>query len=239
MGVFCLRADKFLSNSGLGSRKEIKSLIKSGAVLINGKPLKDAQMQVDETNDTITVNGTEVVYKKYVYLMLNKPQGYVSAVYDKKLPVVTDLHPEEYAHFEVFPVGRLDIDTEGLLILTKDGALTHRLLSPKKHVDKTYYIKSAKKADESMKALFKEGVVLDDGYKTMSAQLEILEALLTIQEGKFHQVKRMFEAAGNKVEYLKRLKMGSLSLDESLKPGEIRELTEEEIRLLECGSNDI
>lgn len=232
-----MRADKFLSNSGLGSRKEIKSLIKSGAVFINGKPLKDSSVQVDELSDTVTVNGEEVTYRKYVYLMLNKPAGYVSAVYDKKLPVVTDLVPEKYSHFEVFPVGRLDIDTEGLLILTNDGALTHRLLSPKKHVDKTYYVKSEKQPDEKTKLLFKEGIVLDDGYKTMSAHLEIIseekESLLTIQEGKFHQVKRMFEAAGNKVEYLKRIKMGSLPLDENLKKGGIRELTEEELKLLE------
>jgi len=232
-----LRADKFLSNSGLGSRKEIKALIKSGAVLVNGKPLKDSSAQLDEANDTVTVNGEKIEYKEFIYLMLNKPAGYVSAVFDKKLPVVTELVPEEYAHFDVFPVGRLDIDTEGLLILTNDGALTHRLLSPKKHVDKTYYVISEKQPDEKTIELFKEGVVLDDGYKTMSAHLEILpsgrQSLLTIQEGKFHQVKRMFEAADNKVEYLKRIKMGSLSLDENLPKGEIRELTPEEVELLE------
>jgi len=232
-----LRADKFLSNSGLGSRKEIKALIKSGAVLIDGNSLKDASVQIDENNDIVTVNGEEIVFKEFIYLMLNKPQGYVSAVFDKKLPVVTELVPEKYAHYEVFPVGRLDIDTEGLLILTNDGALTHRLLSPKKHVDKTYYIISEHQPDEKTKELFNEGIVLDDGYKTMSAKLEILseekESLLTIQEGKFHQVKRMFEAAGNKVNYLKRVKMGALSLDESLKKGEVRELTDEEVKLLE------
>ena len=232
-----MRADKFLSNSGLGSRKEIKALIKSGAVLVNGKPLKDSSAQLDEANDTVTVNGEKIEYKEFIYLMLNKPAGYVSAVFDKKLPVVTELVPEEYAHFDVFPVGRLDIDTEGLLILTNDGALTHRLLSPKKHVDKTYYVISEKQPDEKTIELFKEGVVLDDGYKTMSAHLEILpsgrQSLLTIQEGKFHQVKRMFEAADNKVEYLKRIKMGSLSLDENLPKGEIRELTPEEVELLE------
>jgi len=232
-----MRLDKFLSNSGLGSRKEIKSLIKSGLVLVNGKPPKDSSVQLDESSDTVTVNGEKVEYREFVYLMLNKPAGYVSAVFDKKLPVVTELVPQEYAHFEVFPVGRLDIDTEGLLILTNDGALTHRLLSPKKHVDKTYYVISEKQPDEKTIELFKEGVVLDDGYKTMSAHLEILpsgrQSLLTIQEGKFHQVKRMFEAADNKVEYLKRVKMGSLSLDESLQKGEIRELTPEEVELLE------
>lgn len=232
-----MRLDKFLSNSGLGSRKEIKALIKSGAVSVNGNPPKDSSVQLDELNDIITVNGEKIEYREFIYLMLNKPAGYVSAVFDKKLPVVTELVPEKYSHFEVFPVGRLDIDTEGLLILTNDGALTHRLLSPKKHVDKTYYVISEKQPNEKTIELFKEGVVLDDGYKTMSAHLEILpsgrQSLLTIQEGKFHQVKRMFEAADNKVEYLKRVKMGSLCLDENLKKGEIRELTSEEVKLLE------
>lgn len=232
-----MRADKFLSNSGLGSRKEIKSLMKSGAVLVNQKPVKDPSFQIDENNDKVTVNGKDVFYREFVYLMLHKPAGYVSAVFDKKLPVVTDLVPEKYSHFEVFPVGRLDIDTEGLLILTNDGALTHRLLSPKSHVDKTYFVISEKEVTEETKMQFKEGVTLDDGYKTMSADLKILEnkreSLLTIQEGKFHQVKRMFEAVGNKVEYLKRVEMGKLPLDKNLKKGEIRELTAEELILLE------
>ena len=232
-----MRLDKFLSNSGKGSRKEIKQILKEGTVTVNGKVIKDAAYKVDEVNDKVLIGNLPIIYKPFVYLMLNKPQGYVSAVYDKKLPVVTDLVPGEYAHYEVFPVGRLDIDTEGLLILTNDGDLCHRLLSPKSHVDKTYFVRCEKDFRESDIQLFKDGVVLDDGYKTMSAVLRIdtacpHECLLTIQEGKFHQVKRMMEAIDNKVVYLKRVKMGSLSLDEDLSLGKIRELTDDEIESL-------
>lgn len=232
-----MRLDKFLSNSGKGSRKDIKQLLKSGIVTVNGKPSKDPALHINEEHDHIMIGDTPVIYKKYIYLMLNKPQGYVSAVYDKRLPVVTELVPKEYAHFEVFPVGRLDIDTEGLLILTNDGDLTHRVLSPKSHVDKTYYVRTAVPLKQTDAEEFKNGVVLDDGYKTMPAVLEICEnpneCLLTIKEGKFHQVKRMMEAVGNKVIYLKRIKMGALRLDSSLNTGQIRELTEEEVILLE------
>lgn len=232
-----MRLDKFLSNSGKGSRKEIKQLLKSGIITVNGKPAKDPSLHINEENDEVLIGDSPVVYKKYIYLMLNKPQGYVSAVYDKHLPVVTELVPDQYAHFEVFPVGRLDIDTEGLLILTNDGELTHRVLSPKSHVDKTYYVQTELPLKQSDIKAFEEGVTLEDGYKTMPALLEIgnnpKECLLTIQEGKFHQVKRMMEAADNKVVFLKRIKMGSLELDPSLNRGDIRELTENEVKLLE------
>ncbi len=231
-----MRIDKFLANSGIGSRKEIKALIKSGAVLADGNIVKDSSMHIDENKTAVSVNGKDIVYKKYIYLMLNKPAGCVSAVYDKRLPVVTEFVPPEYTHYDVFPVGRLDIDTEGLLILTNDGALAHKILSPKSHVDKTYFVKSAADTDEKTKKLFEEGIVLDDGYKAMPAELKFTdngrETYLTIHEGKFHQVKRMFKAAGNEVVYLKRVKMGNLPLDSALSPGEIRELTEEEITLL-------
>ena len=174
--------------------------------------------------------------------MLNKPNGYVSATFDKHLPTVCQLIPEEYAHFEAFPVGRLDIDTEGLLVLTNDGALSHRVLSPKSHVDKTYFVRCLNPIDESYAASFKEGVVLDDGYKTMPAHLAFVqspnECMLTIQEGKFHQVKRMMETQGNTVTYLKRISMGGLKLDENLAPGEIRQLTDEEIKLMETKSTE-
>lgn len=232
-----MRLDKFLSNSGKGSRKEIKQILKEGTVTVNGKVVKDPACKVDEANDKICIGNLPIIYKPFVYLMLNKPAGYVSAVYDKKLPVVISLVPEEYAHYEVFPVGRLDIDTEGLLILTNDGDLCHRVLSPKSHVDKTYFVQCEKALTDADLISFKDGVTLDDGYKTMSATLCIdsqnpKECLLTIQEGKFHQVKRMMEAIGNKVVYLKRVKMGALSLDESLPLGKIRELTEEETAFL-------
>lgn len=237
-----MRLDKFLSNSGKGSRKEIKQILKEGTVTVNGKVVKDPACKVDEANDKICIGNLPIIYKPFIYLMLNKPAGYVSAVYDKKLPVVISLVPEEYAHYEVFPVGRLDIDTEGLIVLTNDGDLCHRVLSPKSHVDKTYFVQCEKSLTDADVISFKDGVTLDDGYKTMSAILNIdsdnpTECLLTIQEGKFHQVKRMMEAVGNKVVYLKRVKMGALSLDESLALGEIRELTEEEIGFLSQKSN--
>ena len=232
-----MRLDKYLSNSGKGSRKEIKLLLKDGSVTVNGKVVRDPAFKIDENCDTIIIGSETVQYKKYIYLMLNKPAGYVSAVFDKKLPVVTRLVPECYAHFEVFPVGRLDIDTEGLIILTNDGALTHRVLSPKSHVDKTYYVECAKPLCKEDADAFADGVTLDDGYKTMSAHLKICDdsscAYLTIKEGKFHQVKRMMEAVGNRVVYLKRVKMGALELDENLAKGDIRELTEREVEMLE------
>ena len=174
-----------------------------------------------------------------MYIMLNKPGGYISATYDKFDPIVLDLIDPSYLVFEPFPVGRLDKDTEGLLVLTNDGQLSHRVLSPKKHVPKTYYAKVEGVVTNDDILLFEDGVVLDDGYKTMPSQLKILksdeisEIELTIHEGKFHQVKRMFESVGKKVVYLKRLSMGNLKLDESLALGEYRELTIDEIKQME------
>ena len=236
-----MRLDKLLSNSGKGSRKEIKQILKSGTVTVNGKIVTDGALQVDENNDTIIIGKETVNYQKYIYLMLNKPQGYVSAVFDKKLPVVTELVPDEFRHFDVYPVGRLDIDTEGLLVLTNDGDLCHRVLSPKYHVDKTYFVRCQSPLSEKDAIAFKDGVTLDDGYKTMSAVLHIdkdnsHECTLTIQEGKFHQVKRMMEAVGNKVVYLKRLSMGKLPLDEKLALGKVRQLTSEEVIMMEAKS---
>ena len=232
-----MRLDKFLADCGIGSRKEIKQILRTGAVCVNSAPVIKAEYKVDPNTDKVTLNGEEVIYREFIYLMLNKPQGYVSAVFDKKLPTVAELVPKKYQHFEVFPVGRLDIDTEGLLILTNDGALTHRVISPKSHVDKTYYVETESPVKSEYVDIFREGVILDDGYKTMPALITMgntpTSCTLIIQEGKFHQVKRMMEAVGNKVTYLKRIKMGELSLDESLKTGEIRELTEKEIIMLE------
>lgn len=231
-----MRLDKFLANSGYGSRKDIRQLVKKGAVSVDGKVASDSGMQVDENTSDISINGEKVCYKKYIYIMLNKPDGYVSATYDKHLPVVTELLGEYENSFEPYPVGRLDIDTEGLLVLTNDGDMCHRLLSPKSHVKKTYLAVTDIPADETDKAAFAEGVELDDGYRTLPGELEFTDepntANLTIYEGKFHQVKRMFEAVGKKVVYLKRVRMGNLFLDEKLGIGEYRELTETEIRLL-------
>lgn len=238
-----MRLDKFLSSCGAGSRKDIKQLIKNKAVTVNGTIAKDSSVHIDETSDIVTVNGKEYKYREFIYLMLNKPQGYVSATYDKHLPIVCDLINEEYTHFEAFPVGRLDIDTEGLLVLTNDGALTHRVLSPKSHVDKTYFVRCKNPLCAEDIDTFAKGVTLDDGYETMPARLTISEnpneCTLVIQEGKFHQVKRMMEAIGNEVVYLKRIKMGALCLDPVLKLGEIRELTDDEVKLLEVKSTEV
>lgn len=233
------RIDKILSNLGYGSRSELKKLCKSGLVKVNGKVINNPGVQVDVENDEILFDGEKVVYKEFIYLMLNKPDGYISATFDKRDPIVLDLIDKEALIFEPFPVGRLDKDTEGLLVLTNDGQLAHRVLSPKKHVPKTYYAKVEGVVTEEDVKAFAEGVTLDDGYETMPAELEILksddisEIELTIHEGKFHQVKRMFESVGKKVVYLKRLSMGKLKLDEGLALGEYRELTEEEVRMIE------
>lgn len=233
------RIDKILSNLGYGSRSEIKKYCKQGSVVVNGSEVSNPGTQVDTENDEILFNGEEVVYREYIYLMMNKPDGYISATTDKYDSTVLDLIDVSYLAFEPFPVGRLDKDTEGLLVLTNDGKLSHRVLSPKKHVPKTYYAKIDGIVTEKDVEAFAEGVVLDDGYKTMASQLKILksdeesEIELTIHEGKFHQVKRMFESVDKKVVYLKRLSMGNLKLDESLELGEYRELTDEEVKLIE------
>lgn len=232
-----MRLDKFLSDCGIGTRREIKQILKTGVVSVNGTPVKKPEFTVSPKEDLVTVNSEEVIYREFVYLMLNKPSGYVSAVFDNRLPTVIELVPKEFSHYDLHPVGRLDYDTEGLLILTNDGALTHRVISPKSHIDKTYYIKTALPTENSYEKLFHDGVTLDDGYKTMSARFSRGDdentCTLIIKEGKFHQVKRMMEAVGNKVTYLKRIKIGSLSLDPNLKSGEVRLLTEEELVLLE------
>ncbi|RDY24087.1 rRNA pseudouridine synthase [Romboutsia maritimum] len=233
------RIDKILSNIGYGSRAEIKRYCKNGVVTVNGAVASNPGLQVDHENDEIIFDGEKVNYREFIYIMMNKPDGYISATFDKHDPIVLDLIDSSYLAFEPFPVGRLDKDTEGLLVLTNDGKLSHRVLSPKKHVPKTYYAKiDGIVTDKDTKA-FEEGVVLDDGYKTMPAQLNILksdetsEIELTIHEGKFHQVKRMFESVDKKVVYLKRLSMGKLKLDETLALGEYRELTDEEVKLIE------
>ena len=228
-----LRLDKYLADAGVGTRSQVKQMIRKGQISINGEPVKKPDQKVDGEKDKIEVMGKEIRYQKYRYLLLHKPSGYVSATEDKKEQTVLSLLPEELRK-DLFPVGRLDKDTEGLLLLTNDGALAHRLLSPKKHVNKTYYALVQGRVTDEDQAAFLQGVDIGDEKDTLPAQLEILEAaeesriLLTIQEGRFHQVKRMFEARGKKVVYLKRISMGPLALEEGLKPGDYRELTEEE-----------
>lgn len=230
-----------LANLGYGSRKEVKKLLKDGAVLVNGTLIKDAKEHVNPDEDTVTIHGEEAVYREFIYLMMNKPPGVISATEDHREETVIDLLEIEDAVFQPFPVGRLDKDTEGLLLLTNDGQLAHQLLSPKKHVPKTYFAVVEGEVNDADIEAFKEGVTLDDGYETKPGYLKILKAgttsdiELTITEGKFHQVKRMFAARGKRVIYLKRLSMGKLQLDETLELGEYRELTEEEVDLLKEG----
>lgn len=232
-----MRIDKLLANSTPMGRKEIKQYIRKGLVKCNSTVITDPGTHVDENTDEIIMNGERVVYSKHTYLMLNKPDGYISATFDKHYPVVTELVPEEFAHVELFPVGRLDIDTHGLLLLTNNGDLAHKLLSPKSHVPKTYFVKSAKPVKAADIEVFANGIELEADFKTLPAKLEPLTddkltSHVTIYEGKFHQVKRMFEAIDNEVLFLKRLSMGTLVLDEALPEGECRPLAAEEIENL-------
>jgi 16S rRNA pseudouridine516 synthase len=233
-----MRLDKLLANMGYGTRKEVKTLLKTSAVKLNDEIVKDGKTQIKVEEDIVIVWDERVIYKPFIYLMMNKPQGVISATEDRVHETVIDLLDEDAQHYEPFPVGRLDIDTVGLLLITNDGQLSHRVLAPKKHVPKTYFAKILGEVTEDDVVLFTKGVELDDGYVTKPADLHILksgsqsEIELTITEGKFHQVKRMFEAVEKKVIYLKRVKMGGLPLDETLNEGEYRELTEEELTLL-------
>lgn len=237
-----MRLDKFLADTGCGSRKEVKKLLKQGVITVNGSVIKDGKTQIDETSDQVAYGGEVLIYQKYFYYMLHKPQGVISATEDKYDETVMDLFSDEDFREDLFPVGRLDKDTEGLLILTNDGQLAHRLLSPKKHVDKEYFARISGIVTEEEVQLFEEGFALKDGEPVKSSRLfidsaadseNLSEIRLVIQEGKFHQVKRMFEAVDKKVIYLKRLRMGTLYLDEALALGEYRQLTENELALLE------
>jgi 16S rRNA pseudouridine516 synthase len=234
------RLDKVLSNFGFGSRTEIKSAVKHGLVTIDGKMVKDSGLYVNPAESIIEMNGIKLNYRKYIYLMMNKPKGVISATTDNKQKTVFDILPEKYKCFDLFPAGRLDIDTEGLVLMTNDGQLAHEILSPKKHVKKQYFAQVLGEVNNNDIEAFSIGVILDDGYKTLPAQLEIIrsdevsEIKLSIVEGKFHQVKRMFEAVDKKVIYLKRLSMGMLNLDETLGLGECKELGEADIALLKA-----
>ena len=229
-----IRLDKILAHSGYGSRKEVKELIRKGFVMVNGEIITDDDFKVDEINDEITIADSTIKYEKNIYIMLNKPDGYISATYDNHDPIVLDLI-EGYEKRNLFPVGRLDKDTVGLLLITNDGDLAHRMLSPKKHVDKTYYLKFEGELTLDKISKFQEGIILDDGYLCMPASYNKInnnEGMLTIKEGKYHQVKRMLEALDCKVTYLKRISFGPLTLDENLQEGEYRFLTDEELKLI-------
>jgi 16S rRNA pseudouridine516 synthase len=259
-----MRLDKMLGNLGHGTRSEIKSLIRQGAVQVNGQAVRDPGMRIDPERDAVTLNGETIRYRDKIYIMLHKPCGVVSATEDARDRTVLDLLDPGLRAFSPFPVGRLDKDTEGLLLITNDGALAHELLSPRKHVPKTYRALVAGVVGRAEKQAFAGGVELDDGYVTKPAELRVLaqaraeEAAghpilgepyarlaagkgrpaesgdicwieLTIYEGKYHQVKRMFEAVGRSVLYLRRVSMGPLTLDADLAPGQWRELTEAEM----------
>ncbi|WP_215189937.1 pseudouridine synthase [Exiguobacterium sp. s6] len=233
-----MRIDKLLANMGYGSRKDVKILLKQGAVRIDDQPVKDAKRQINLEAERVTVHGEVVEYKPFVYLMMNKPAGVISATEDKVESTVVDLIDPAYAHYDLFPVGRLDKDTTGLLLLTNDGAFNHALMSPRKHVDKVYIaeVDGEMTADDVRR--FAEGVELEDGYTTKPARLELLSKSgrrstirLTLSEGKYHQVKRMVAAVGKHVERLERVQIGGLELDPTLEPGAYRELTEPEVDL--------
>lgn len=267
-----MRLDKMLGNLGYGTRSAVKILIRQGAVTVNGKQVKDHGLQINPNQDVVVLDGETIQYRDTVYILLHKPAGVVSATEDTKDRTVIDLIDPELTVLSPFPVGRLDKDTEGLLLITNDGKLSHELLSPRKHVPKTYRALVAGDVGVEDGVIFTAGVTLDDGYVTLPAQLKVLakrneagailsedvdvtkemtDAIqyvpvkeeiasdivlswieLTIHEGKFHQVKRMFEAVGKKVMYLRRISMGPLQLDKTLAPGEWRELTEEEVESL-------
>ena len=233
-----MRLDKLLSNMGYGTRKDIKKFAKDGIILVDGQTVKDSSQHVDPDIHQIEFDGELVEYREFVYLMMNKPQGVISATEDVVERTVVDLLDTKYHRFQVFPVGRLDKDTEGLLVLTNDGKMAHELLSPRRHVPKTYYAEIKGIVTDEDVVNFQQGVTLDDGYKTLPSELVIRNSgpeskiELTIYEGKFHQVKRMFLAVGKKVTFLKRINMGKLPLDSALALGEFRELTSEELDLL-------
>jgi len=229
------RLDKVISATGKKSRREVKLLVKQGRILVDGVPASAPEMKVDPLVSEILLDGENIGYQRFTYIMLHKPAGVLSAVEDKRQKTVLDLLPEELQRRGLSPVGRLDKDTEGLLLLTNDGELTHQLLSPRRHVDKVYYARVDGRLEQADCAAFAAGITLGDGLACMPAGLKILsanEALVTLQEGKFHQVKRMLAARGKPVIYLKRLSMGPLRLDESLQPGQFRHLTEEELAAL-------
>lgn len=226
------RLDKILAGTGRWSRREVKELVRQGRVRVNGGLAASPEEKYDREGLVLEVDGQPVGGEAHSYLMLHKPAGLLSATEDPRAPTVLSLLPDHLRRIGLFPVGRLDKDTEGLLLLTNDGPLAHRLLSPKHHVDKVYFVRAAGRLDERDCRAFREGMVLSGGLHCLPAELEILTppdtALITLREGKFHQIKRMLEQRGKPVVYLKRLSMGPLILDKGLEPGAWRPLTQEE-----------
>lgn len=232
------RLDKIIASTGRWSRREARDLIRQGRVLVDGAPARSAEEKTDPESSEITVNGQALDYRRYTWIMLNKPAGYLSATEDGRGQTVLDLLPRDLRRRGLFPVGRLDRDTEGLLLLTNEGGLAHDLLSPRRHVDKVYYARVAGRLTEADRAAFAAGLTLPDGLVCLPAELEILsageesEAHVTLREGKFHQVKRMLAHLGKPVRYLERVRMGPLTLDRRLSRGAFRFLTENELEEL-------
>ncbi len=230
-----MRLDKYLSDATPHSRKDVRNLVKRKAISVNGAVAGNVDMKINEEKDVVSVNGKVVFYRKFIYLMLNKPQGYLSATEDDRDPVVVDLVPEDLKHFAPFPVGRLDKDTEGLLLLTNDGQFDHELMSPRKNLYKRYYAELDAPAELRDIAQFAAGMVFKD-FTAKPAKLEIdpddhKKIYVEIAEGKYHQVKRMCERIGKNVVFLKRIAIGDLKLDETLECGKVRELTAEELAI--------
>lgn len=231
-----MRIDKYISELGVASRKEAAKAAKSGGVLVDGVPVRDLSAHINPDSQTVTYLGRELSYSKFTYVMLNKPAGYVSATEDSKLPVVTELLPVELQKRELFPVGRLDRDTVGLMILTNDGQLAHALLSPKRHVSKDYYFEAAEPLISGAEEKFANRITLADGYECKEAVLALDEGrqsgVITLTEGKYHQIKRMIASLDNAVTYLKRIRFATIDLDPLLAEGEWRYLSDLEIDIL-------
>ena len=232
------RLDKLLASQGMGSRKEVAHLIRTGQVIVDGNLEKHPESKWDPETASIVINGRSLLFQRFCYLMMNKPKGVISASNDPRCRTVIDLVPEKWRRKGLFPAGRLDKDTEGLLIITNDGDFAHRMLSPKKQVFKLYEAEVSGKIGEDQIQKFQEGIILEDGTKCLPAQLQVVRCDETstvhvwICEGKFHQIKRMFLAVNSEVLRLKRLQIGQLALDQALEPGICREISEKERKLV-------
>lgn len=234
------RIDKIISTQMNISRNDARSLVKRGAVFCDGTIVTDSAFKADTEKSEITADGKPLFYKEHIYIMMNKPEGVVSATNDPKTKTVIDIVPESMKRKNLFPAGRLDKDTVGFMLITDDGDFAHRILSPSKHVEKTYIAHLRDKLSEEGKRILENGAILSDGTECMDAGVRIIDsegkqAEITIREGKYHQIKRMFASVGNEVVFLKRIAMGGLALDESLLPGQCREISEKELKLIENG----
>ncbi|MBQ2827689.1 MAG: rRNA pseudouridine synthase [Clostridia bacterium] len=234
------RIDKIISSQMNISRNDARSLIKGGSVSCDGSVVTDSAFKADAEKSEITVNGKPLFYKEHIYIMMNKPEGVVSATNDPKTKTVIDIVPESMKRKNLFPAGRLDKDTVGFMLITDDGDFAHRILSPSKHVEKTYVAHLRDVLSGEGKAILEKGAVLSDGTECMDARVRIIDdegkkVEITIREGKYHQIKRMFASVGNEVVFLKRIAMGGLLLDNSLLPGECREISAEELEMIEKG----